>query len=170
MNSAVLGIVLDSSALIAAERRHLTAAQALEKIQQTVGELPVAISTVTIAEVAHGVYRANTQAIRDHRRAFLEELKATIPIYALTVETAEIVARIGAGQAARGISIPLANLMVGACALELSYGVATANERDFKRIPGLSSLEGENPRMGTVTAEKTYFQLTNSSNWSITLM
>jgi predicted nucleic acid-binding protein len=96
-----------------------------------------AIDAVTIAEVGHGIYRANTPELRDRRRAFLDELKATVPIHPVTEATAEIVARIGGEQAARGIILPLADLLIGACALELGYSVGTNNLRDFGRIPGL---------------------------------
>ena len=92
---------------------------------------------MTIAEVGHGIYRANTPKLRDRRRAFLNELKATVPIHPVTEATAEIVARIGGEQAARGITQPLADLLIGACALELGYAVGTNNLRDFGRIPGL---------------------------------
>lgn len=138
MESAILGVVLDSGVLIAAERRKLTAAQAIENVQKAIGELPVVLSSVTIAEIGHGIYRANTAEIRERRRAFLDDLKATIPIYPVTDATAEIVARIGGEQAAKGINLPLADLMIGACALELGYALATGNARDFNRIPGLT--------------------------------
>ena len=60
MESAILGLVLDSRVLIAAERRNLTAAQAIENVQRTTGEVPVALSSITVAEIGHGIYRANT--------------------------------------------------------------------------------------------------------------
>ena len=137
MESAILGLVLDSSVLIAAERLEMTAAQAIENVQQTVGEAPVVLSAVTVAEIGHGIYRGKTPQVRQRRRAFLDDLKATVPIYPLTASTAEIVARVGGEQAALGISLPLGDLMIGACALELGYAVGTRNLRDFSRIPGL---------------------------------
>ena len=137
MESAILGLVLDSSVLIAAERRKLTAAQAIENVQETIGEAPVVLSAVTIAEIGHGIYRANMPEIRERRRAFLDDLKAAVPIYPVTEATAEIIARIGGEQAAKGIHLALADLMIGACALELGYTIGTSNVRDFNRIPGL---------------------------------
>jgi predicted nucleic acid-binding protein len=137
MEPGILGLMLDSSVLIAAERRKLTAAQAIESVQDVVGEAPVVVSAVTVAEIGHGIYRANTLEIRHRRRAFLDDLKATVPIYPLTDSTAEIIARIGGEQAAHGINLPLADLMIGACALELGYAIGTSNARDFNRIPGL---------------------------------
>ena len=72
------------------------------------------------------------------RRQFVDELKAEVPIQAITASTAEIIASVGAEQAAKGETIPLGDLIIGACALELGYSVGTQNLRDFRRIPGLN--------------------------------
>jgi predicted nucleic acid-binding protein len=138
MESAVLGVVLDSTILIAAERRKVTPDQAIETVHATVGEVPIVLCSLTIAEIGHGIYRATTPGIRDRRRAFLDELKATVPIHPITEATAEIISRIGGEQAAQGINLPLGDLIIGACALELGYAVATSNVRDFERIPELT--------------------------------
>ncbi|MGA7416112.1 MAG: hypothetical protein WBW33_36925 [Bryobacteraceae bacterium] len=66
--------MLDSSVLIAAERRQMTAAQAIETVQKTIPELPVVLSAVTVAEIGHGVYRAQAPEIRLRRRTFLDDL------------------------------------------------------------------------------------------------
>lgn len=79
--------------------------------------------------------------MRERRRLFLDELKATVPIYPVTEATAEIVARIGGEQAAKGITLTLGDLMIGACALELDYSIGTSNHRDFNRIPGLNVIQ-----------------------------
>jgi tRNA(fMet)-specific endonuclease VapC len=137
MDTTLLGLVLDSSILITAERRGLTPGQAIESVRLRIGELPLVLCALTVAEIGHGIYRANTPEIRARRRAFLDQLKATIPIRPVTATTAEIIARIGAEQAAKGICLPLGDLVIGSCALELGYAVATGNIRDFGRIPGL---------------------------------
>jgi predicted nucleic acid-binding protein len=93
---------------------------------------------LTVAEVGHGMYRANTPELRARRRLFLDELKATVPILPVTEATAEIIARVGGEQSAKGITIPMADLIIGACALELGYSIGTRNVRDFGRIPGLN--------------------------------
>jgi tRNA(fMet)-specific endonuclease VapC len=100
--------------------------------------LTIVICSLTVAELAHGIYRADTLERSRVRRQFLDELKAHVPIYPVTESTAEIIARIGAEQAVKGITLPLADLIIGACALELGYAIGTANVRDFNRIPGLS--------------------------------
>ncbi len=137
MESPLLGIVLDSSILIAAERRKLRPDQVIEIVQKEIGEVPIVLCSLTVAEIGHGIYRANTPEARNQRRTFLDELKATVPIHPVTEATAEIVARIGGQQAVKGINLPLADLLIGACALELGYAIGTSNKRDFKRIPGL---------------------------------
>ena len=74
MDATLLGVVLDSSVLIAAERRKLTPAQAVESIQQTLGELPIVLCAVPVAQIGHGIYRANTEELRNRRRGFLTPL------------------------------------------------------------------------------------------------
>ena len=137
MEPAILGLVLDSSVLIAAERRKLTPAQIIEDVVKTVGAVPIILSSLTVAEIGHGIYRANTPEIRERRRAFLDELKVTIPIHPITEATAEIIARVGGEQAAKGINLPFVDLIIAAGALELGYAIGTDNTRDFTRIPDL---------------------------------
>jgi tRNA(fMet)-specific endonuclease VapC len=141
VEAALLGLVLDSSILIAAERRKLTPVLVIESISKAVGETELALCPVTVAEIAHGVYRANTTELRERRRTFLDELKGTIPVHPITEVTAEIVGRIGGELAAKGINLPLGDLIIAACALELGFGVATRNLRDFRRIPDLEVVE-----------------------------
>jgi len=138
MEPASLGVILDSSVVIEAERQHLNVAQFLKQIIQKIGEMEAALCAITVAELAHGVYRADTPERRERRRAFLDELKATLPIYPITDSTAELVGKIGAEWSAAGVSIPFDDLLIGACALERGYAVATCNLRHFQKIPGLN--------------------------------
>jgi tRNA(fMet)-specific endonuclease VapC len=136
----VRGLVLDSSLLVAAERARQTAAEVLTRIRASTGDVPIAICAMTVAELAHGIYRAQSAERRAIRRQFLDEMKAAVPVLPVTEATGEIMARIGGEQAAKGINLPLADLIIGACALELGYAVGTHNLRDFNRIPGLQVL------------------------------
>jgi len=52
-----VGIVLDSSVIIAAERRGRTVREILEQVKAVQGEIEIALSVVTIAELVHGAYR-----------------------------------------------------------------------------------------------------------------
>jgi predicted nucleic acid-binding protein len=67
-------------------------------------------------------------------------LLADLTVYPYSKETAMLAGRLDAEQRVRGISIPFADLLIGATALRLSYSVLTANARHFERIPGLSMM------------------------------
>jgi len=64
MESPVLGLIVDSSIVIAAERKRHSVEDLLVFVGQTFGEIEIAISAVTLAELVHGVARANTPEIR----------------------------------------------------------------------------------------------------------
>ena len=137
MESPLLGLILDSSVIIAAERKGQTVEQLLTSIGQAFGEVEIAISAVTLAELVHGVARANTPEIRHSRRSFIDELKKHVPVHPVTDTTAEVAGQISGEQAAKGITLPADDLLIGASAIEQGYAVATLNTRHFEKIPGL---------------------------------
>lgn len=137
MEPAILGVILDSSVVIEAERQHLNVAEFLKQINQRIGEREAALCSITVAELVHGIYRADTPERRERRRTFLDDLKAAVPVYPITDSTAEVVGKISAESSAAGLTIPFDDLLIGACALERGYAVATRNLRHFKKIPAL---------------------------------
>jgi predicted nucleic acid-binding protein len=137
MESPLLGLILDSSVIIAAERKRQTVGDLLTSVGQAFGEVEIAISAVTLAELVHGVVRANTPQIKDARRAFIDELKKHVPVHPITDSTAEIAGQLSGEQAAKGITLPADDLLIGASAVEQGYAVATLNIRHFQKIPGL---------------------------------
>jgi tRNA(fMet)-specific endonuclease VapC len=141
MGPASLGVVLDSSVVIEAERQRLDVARFLKHVTARIGEREAALCSISVAELAHGVHRADTPERRQARRAFLDDLKATVPVYPITGETAEIVGRINAESSQKGVTIPFDDLLIGACALERGYAIATRNMRHFRLIPGLNVIE-----------------------------
>ena len=136
-----MGIILDSSIVIAAEHRGETVRKILEHVRASQGEIEVALSVVTIAELVHGAYRAKTEAARQRRLAFVDELCRDIPVHPVTVEIARMAGRIEGQQEAKGIRLAFEDLLIGATALRLGYAVATLNVRHFHLIPGLSLAE-----------------------------
>jgi predicted nucleic acid-binding protein len=64
-----------------------------------------------------------------------------VPVYPITGETAELVGKINAESSSKGVTIPFDDLLIGACALERGYAVATRNPRHFRMIPGLNVIE-----------------------------
>jgi predicted nucleic acid-binding protein len=111
MEPAHLGVILDSSIVIEAERRRLDVARLLKLVTERIGEREAALCSITIAELAHGIYRGDTRERRQARRAFLDDLKASIMIYPITVDTAELVGRIQAESSQQGITIPFDDLL-----------------------------------------------------------
>ncbi len=140
MESPLLGLILDSSVIIAAERKRQTVEQLLTSVGQAFGEVEIAISAVTLAELVHGVARANTPEVRLTRRTLIDELKKHAPVHPVTDSTTEIARQISGEQAAKGITLPADDLLIGASAIKQGYGVATLNTRHFGNIPGLQVL------------------------------
>ena len=133
-----MGLILDSSVLIAAERQGKNARQVLTAVAKEIGETEVGISVVTLIELAHGAARAGSPERKTKREKFITELITAMPVYPVTVEIALRAGQLDGDNQARGVKVPLADLLVGVTALELSYGVATANLRHFRQITGLS--------------------------------
>jgi hypothetical protein len=53
-----MGVILDSSAVIAGERKGRTAADLLADLRTILGKEALALSTVSVVELEHGVWRA----------------------------------------------------------------------------------------------------------------
>ncbi|MGC9973378.1 MAG: PIN domain-containing protein [Bryobacteraceae bacterium] len=136
-----MGLIFDSSVLIAAERRGNTVAQFLKQVMAVAGNQDTALSAVALVELVHGIYRANTPPIRARREAFIQELLADVPVYPLTQQIAFLAGRIDAEQQSRGVKIPFQDLLIGATGVDLGYAVVTGNPRHFRLIPRLALLE-----------------------------
>ena len=133
-----MGIILDSSVIIAAERRGHTVRQILEQVHASQGETEIGLSVVTIAELIHGAYRAKTQAQQERRIEFIERLCRDVPVHPVTLDIARLVGRIEGQQEAKGVQFAFEDLVIGVTALHLGYAVMTLNARHFQRIPDLS--------------------------------
>ncbi|MBI3939216.1 MAG: PIN domain-containing protein [Acidobacteria bacterium] len=133
-----MGVILDSSGLIATERKGQTVRQILEQVRAAAGETEAGLSVVTVAELTHGAYRAKTEAVRQRRLMFVDELCRDVPVHPVTLEIARLAGRIEGQQEAQGVQLAFEDLLIGATALHLGYAVATLNVRHFRLIPGLS--------------------------------
>jgi predicted nucleic acid-binding protein len=135
-----VGLILDSSVLIGEERTGRNARQALTEIAARAAGEDIAISVVTLVEMAHGVARANTSQRQAARSQFLNEVMLAIPVHPVTIPIALRAGKIDGENTAQGICLPLSDLLIGITALELGYRVATANVRHFQMIQGLGTL------------------------------
>jgi len=133
-----MGLILDSSVVIDAERRGETAERLVERAVRVAGDQETALSAVGLTELVHGLHRANTPALRLRRQAFLDDLLAGLTVYPYTKETALLAGKLDAEQRSRGVVIPYPDLLIGATALCLGFSVLTANTRHFAQVPGLS--------------------------------
>lgn len=135
-----MGLILDSTAIVAAERQGLSARQMLERLALQTGDQEIAISVITVLKLAHGAARANSPERLMIRQQFLDELTMGVPVHPVTLPVALHAGRIDGESPARGIRIPLSDLLIGVTALELGYAVGTANLRHFSLIPNLPLL------------------------------
>jgi predicted nucleic acid-binding protein len=136
-----MGVILDSSVLIAGERRRDSVWEILERVEAVCGKTAAALSAVTAVELTHGIYRAKTDADRKRRETFVEELFQAVAVQPLTLEVARLAGRIHGEQMGQGISIDFPDLLIGATALHLGYDVVTLNVRHFQMIPNLSVVQ-----------------------------
>src|SRR5262249_53896659 len=67
-NPLAVGVILDTSLLIAAERRTAR----LDRYLDALGDEPIAISAITASELLHGCHRATDAGVRARRSAFVE--------------------------------------------------------------------------------------------------
>jgi tRNA(fMet)-specific endonuclease VapC len=136
-----MGLILDSSVVIAAERRGETVGKLIEQIIAETDDQEAALSAIGLTELVHGIYRARTEEIRVRRESFVNELLEVLTVYPYTKDTAMLAGKLDGEQQALGIVIPFADLLIGVTALTIGYSVLTVNPRDFRRIPGLSVVQ-----------------------------
>jgi predicted nucleic acid-binding protein len=129
-----LGILIDSSSLIAAERGDLDLEQALRS------ELDedVAIAAISASELLHGVHRLKSGIKQARAERFVERLLDTLPIVAFDLECARVHARLGAELAVKGTTVGAHDLIIASTAVAIDFAVATRDVRSFGRITGLA--------------------------------
>jgi predicted nucleic acid-binding protein len=132
-----MGLILDSSVVIAAERRGENVTQMLKQINAVTGDQRAVLSSIGLTELVHGIYRAQSAAARTRRDSFIRELLNVVEVYPYTKDTAMLAGRIDGEQQGRGITVPFTDLLIGATALEIGYSLLTVNARHFRLIPNL---------------------------------
>jgi tRNA(fMet)-specific endonuclease VapC len=136
-----MGLVLDSGVLIAAERNAKPVSELLAGLEEVHGETEIVLSSITVIELEHGLYRANTAELARKRREYLDTVFAAIPVEPFTKEMARAAAKIDADAKQSGRVIPFPDLLIGVTALHFDYAVGTRNLRHFRMIPGLNVVE-----------------------------
>src|SRR6516164_9642043 len=127
-----MGLVLDSSVLIVAEREAKPVSSLLAGLQQQHGENEIVLSSITVVELEHGLHRAQTAEQAQKRRDYLDTVFAAIPVESFSREVAQIAAKVDAEARKTGKMIPFSDLLIGATALHYGYSVGTRNLRHFQ--------------------------------------
>ena len=136
-----MGLILDSSVVVAAERRGDTVERLIEQVIAAAGDQEAALSAIGVTELVHGIYRAKTNEIRRRREFFLDEILDDLTVYPYTKDTARVAGRIDGEQRDEGNVIPFADLLIGATALLLNFSVLTTNVRHFRLLPNLTVIK-----------------------------
>ncbi len=128
-----MGVIFDTSEIISLERN----ASDIDTLVSNREDEPFGISVVTIAELLHGVERADTETRKTKRLAFVEKVIELFPTFPFDTAVARIYARLWATLAKKGKHVGAHDLIIAATAMTLDYTIVTANVRDFEKIDGL---------------------------------
>ena len=136
-----MGLVVDTSALIAVERRSATlkGQDAWARQLQQLATEPVVLPAIVLAEILVGVAMADTAIRAAARRARVDALVAHVPVVDFDSEVAEEWARLFAALSRSGRMIPSHDLAVAATARRLQFGVLVgpSDEKHFKMVDDL---------------------------------
>jgi predicted nucleic acid-binding protein len=130
-----MGLVLDTSALVALERTQANLEQALGDAASEPAVIPAAV----YAELQVGVLLADTKVRANARRARIEALVTRCPVVDFDRAIAERWAALFAELSRKGRLIPANDLAVAATARHLDYSVLVGpdGEEHFARVRGL---------------------------------
>ena len=132
-----MAVVLDTSLLIAAERGQLDLGTFLEGLKDE----PVMLAAVTVSELVHGCHRAGSAEVAARRAAWVEQVLELFPVAAFGVAEARRHGELWAALAARGAVIGAHDMLVAATAIAQGAALATLNQKEFARVPGLRLLD-----------------------------
>lgn len=132
-----MGLLIDSTALIGAERRRESPEELIARLSERWGDVAIAISVMSAAELFHGCWRADSPARRARREEFVESLLAAVPALPVTMAVARVFGQLDASLRSAGRAIPTSDLLIGATALTRGDAIVTGNLRHFRSVPGL---------------------------------
>jgi tRNA(fMet)-specific endonuclease VapC len=128
-----MGVLIDASILIEAERGRLDLAAELASRPDDEFHL----SVVTASELLHGVHRATRAEVQATRAAFVEAVLDRFPMLDVDLGTARAHARLSAELATSGRLVGAHDLWLAAACLAHGLRIVTGNVREFRRVPGL---------------------------------
>lgn len=132
-----MGLLIDSTVFIHAERNRLTPAELLSALMERWGDPEIAVSVMSAGELFHGCWRGDTPSRRARREEFVEAIIAVVPVVPITLAIARVFGEIDARLTRRGRRLPTSDLLIASTALSRGDEIVTSNVRHFNRIPGL---------------------------------
>ena len=133
-----MGLMLDSSVLLAAERGKVNLALLL---QTEAAHRQVAIAAITAAELLNGCERVRAGKRREHRRQFVEEILGAISTIPFDLDIARQYARLWAQLASTGPVFGAHDMLVATTSLQGKHALATLNTEEFRRVVGLKLVD-----------------------------
>jgi len=85
-----MGLILDSSVLIAGERRGSSIKDILNHAKAARGDGDIGLSAISVVELTHGIYRARTEVDRERRLAYTGEALHALIVYPVTLQIAQL--------------------------------------------------------------------------------
>lgn len=132
-----MGVVVDTSVMIAAEKRAVDLGMLFRELPKE----EFYIAAITASELLHGVERADSEERRDRRALFVEDILGQLPVLAFDLPTARVHARFWAELQSSGRIIGPFDLQIAATALRWNHQVATLNGSEFSRVEGLALVD-----------------------------
>ena len=132
-----MGLLIDSTLLIHAERHRQTPERLVADLLDRFGDLELAVSVMTAGELFHGCWRADTPARRARRKEFVEAILSALPVVPVTLPIMRVFGEIDAQLTTRGERLPTSDLLIACTALSRGDEIVTGNTRHFDRVPEL---------------------------------
>lgn len=132
-----MGLLIDSTVFVHAERNRQTPADLITELMDRWGDREFGISVMSAGELFHGCWRADTPSRRANRQEFVETILAAIPVVPITLAIARLFGEIDARLSAAGRRIPTSDLLIASTALSRGDELVTGNPRHFDRVQGL---------------------------------
>ncbi len=137
-----MGLIIDTCEFIDLERTGGSPAD----ITDIYGSSEIyAVSIITVAELQHGVRRADSLKRMERRRQFMNDVIENFAVYPLDHDIALRLGDLDAMMEMAGTKRELPDLIVAATALALDYAVATKNLKHFDGIPGIRIASASRP-------------------------
>jgi len=132
-----VGLILDTSVLVTAERHQFDVATYLQRERHQ----EVGLSAVTVAELLLGAERASVPASRMRRAAFADWIIQHLTVLPFGVAEARRHAELRGYLMRQGTMIGAHDLQIAATAIAGGHALVTLDIADFSRVPGLEVID-----------------------------